>query len=125
MNITGNQFILVPKYKWTLYGIFNIPMGTRGDVELFSTVSFTDDVFFSLENNPLDKADSYYRWDVRANWTAAGENIVVSAFVNNILDEIGVRQISRYSENQNYLRSATPTDPRLLGLEFTYKFGAF
>ena len=41
------------------------------------------------------------------------------------MDEIGVRQIARYEENQNYLRTATPTDPRLFGMEFTYRFGAY
>jgi len=46
----------------------------------------------------------------------------VSGFVNNILDEIGVRQISRLGENGNYLRAATVTDPRTAGLELAYRF---
>ena len=125
VNISGNQMLLIPEIKWTLFGMYNIPLGNRGSVEFRSNVSYTDEVFFSIENNPVDKAPEYYRWDARVTWTSADESIVVSGFVNNILDDIGVRQIARYGENQNYLRSATPTDPRLMGLEFTYRFGAY
>lgn len=125
VSIDGNQMLLIPEIKWTLFGMYNIPLGNRGNVELRSSLAYTDEVFFSIENNPVDKSEEYYRWDARVSWTSAEENIVVSAFVNNILDEIGVRQIARYGENQNYLRTATPTDPRLMGLEFTYRFGAY
>ena len=125
VNISGNQMLLIPEIKWTLFGMYNVPLGNRGSLEFRSNVSYTDEVFFSIENNPVDKAPEYYRWDARVSWTSADESIIVSGFVNNILDEIGVRQIARYGENQNYLRSATPTDPRLMGLEFTYRFGAY
>ena len=125
VSIKGNQMLLIPELKWTLFGIYNVPMGERGNLEFRTNLSYTDEVFFSIENNPVDKAPDYYRWDARVSWTSAQGNVVVSGFVNNILDDIGVRQIARYGENQNYLRTATPTDPRLAGLEFTWRFGAF
>ncbi|MCA1792228.1 MAG: TonB-dependent receptor, partial [Thioalkalivibrio sp.] len=84
-----------------------------------------DEVFFSVENNPEDRAPEYYRWDARLTWTSPTESFIVSGFVNNILDDIGVRQITRTAESQNYLRAAVPTDPRLMGIELTYRFGAF
>ncbi|MEM1229252.1 MAG: TonB-dependent receptor [Pseudomonadota bacterium] len=125
VSIDGNQLLLVPEIKWTVFGIYTLPLGNNGDIEFRTNLSYTDEVFFSVENNPVDKAPEYYRWDARVSWTSRDKNFVVSGFVNNILDEIGVRQISRYEENQNYLRAATPTDPRLFGLEFTYRFGAY
>ena len=125
VSIDGNQMLLIPEIKWTLFGMYTIPLGNRGNIELRSNVSYTDEVFFSIENNPVDKSEEYYRWDARVSWTSADEAFVISGFVNNILDDIGVRQIARYGENQNYLRTATPTDPRLMGLEFTYRFGAY
>jgi outer membrane receptor protein involved in Fe transport len=125
VSIDGNQMLLIPEIKWTVFGMYNIPLGNRGNVELRTNVSYTDEVFFSIENNPVDKAPEYYRWDARVSWTSANEAFIVSGFVNNILNDIGIRQIARYGENQNYLRTATPTDPRLMGLEFTWNFGAF
>ncbi len=125
VSIDGNQMLLIPEIKWTIFGIYTLPLGNGSNVEFRTNVSYTDEVFFSIENNPVDKAPEYYRWDARVSWTSARENFIVSGFVNNILDDIGVRQIARYGENQNFLRSATPTDPRLFGLEFTYKFGAY
>lgn len=125
VSIDGNQMLLIPEIKWTLFGIYDIPLGNRGSLQLRSTYSFTDDVFFSIENNPVDRAPEYYRWDARVTWTSVDERFVISGFVNNIMNEIGVRQIARYEENQNFLRTATPTDPRLMGLEFTWNFGAY
>lgn len=123
--IDGNQMLLIPEIKWTMFGIYSIPLGNRGSLELKSSLAYTDEVFFSIENNPVDKAPDYYRWDGRITWTSPDEAFVISGFVNNILDEIGVRQIDRRGEEQNYLRVATPTDPRLFGMEFTWNFGAY
>lgn len=124
-SIEGNQLLLVPEIKWTLFGMYNHPLANGSSVEGRTTLSYTDEVFFSVENNPEDQAPEYYRWDARLTWTSPTENIIVSGFVNNILDDIGVRQITRTAESQNYLRSAVPTDPRLMGIELTYRFGAY
>ncbi|HSG90468.1 MAG TPA: TonB-dependent receptor [Pseudomonadales bacterium] len=125
IDIDGNNMILVPEIKWTLFGMYSLPLGNRGSLEFRTNVSYTDEVYFSVENNPDDVAPEYYRWDGRVTWTSPQESFIVSGYVNNILDEIGVRQIARYAENQNYLRSATTTLPRIMGVELTYKFGAY
>ena len=57
-----------------------------------------------------------------ATWTSAEEDWVVAVFVNNVLDEIGIRQIDRTTEGSNWLRKGSTTDPRLYGLEVRYKF---
>lgn len=122
VNIEGNQLQLVPEIKYTIYGIYNWNLGDNGDMEFRTTLSYTDEVYFTAENNDEDLAPDYYRWDARVTWTSADQKIVVSGFVNNILDEIGVRQISRLGENGNCLRAATVTDPRTAGLELAYRF---
>jgi hypothetical protein len=50
---------------------------------------------------------------------------MLAAFVNNVFDDIGIRQIDRSGEEDNWRRSGAVTDPRLYGLELRYKFGAF
>jgi len=72
-------------------------------------------------------APSYDRVDFRASWRSASEQWMVAAFVNNVFDKIGVRQIDQYQANEttNYRRTGALTDPRLWGLEVRYKFGAF
>ncbi len=48
---------------------------------------------------------------------------IVTGFVNNVLDEIGIRQILRGSAAEGYRRSAQVTEPRVYGLEITYNRG--
>ncbi len=46
----------------------------------------------------------------------------MSAFVNNITDTLGVRDIEREGEDLNYQRTITTTDPRVFGLGVRYHF---
>ena len=52
---------------------------------------------------------------------------MVAAFVNNVMNEVGWRQIEQYgaTEASMYVRTGAPTDPRLAGIEIRKKFGAF
>ena len=63
--------------------------------------------------------------DFRATWKNAEDNIVVAAFVNNVLDDVGVLQVLRQSEDEFFRHNAGTTLPRLFGLELTYKMGAY
>jgi len=40
--------------------------------------------------------------------------------VNNVFDEIGIRQILRHGAADGYRRTAQVTEPRVYGLEVTY-----
>ena len=59
---------------------------------------------------------------MRATWTSADQRWVVTGFVNNVFDEIGVLQVLRNGEDEHFRLSAGTTVPRLWGLEVTYSF---
>jgi hypothetical protein len=44
----------------------------------------------------------------------------VSAFVNNVQNEIGIRQIQRGTESEGFRRSGQVTEPRVYGVELAY-----
>ena len=44
-------------------------------------------------------------------------------FINNVADKIGVRNMTSDDETQGFLRSLTPTLPRMGGIAFTKRFG--
>ena len=71
-----------------------------------------------------DRAPSYQRWDARVNWNSVDEQWMVGAFVNNITDETGIRQIDRTNEDENFRRSGAVTFPRQAGLELRWQFGS-
>ena len=124
-NINGNQLLQVPEIKYTVFGTYGIPLASGANVDLSSVYSWTDEVFYSPFENDRDKSESYGRLDVRATWTNSAQNVIVSAYVNNILDDVAVLQVLRNGEEENFRVNAGTTLPRMMGLEFTYKLGAY
>ena len=60
--------------------------------------------------------------DFKVTYTNNEEDLEIMAFVNNVTDTIGVRNMWRQGEDQGFQRSITPTLPRMAGIGFTYKF---
>ena len=127
INIKGNQMIRVPEKKGGAWASYTWPLGDNGKLEFLANWSWIDRVYFSVFERKDQSAPSYERLDFRTTWHSPNEQWMVAAFVNNVTDEIGIRQIEQYFavEEENYRRTGTPTDPRLWGLEVRYKMGAF
>ena len=70
-----------------------------------------------------EKADAFGRLDFRLTYTSPDSSFLVSAFVNNILDEVGVLQVLRQGEEEFFRHTAGTTVPRMYGLEVTYNMG--
>ena len=121
-NIKGNQLLQVPESKATIWAGYTFPLTGGSELNLYGVYSFTDEVFYSPFERQQEKADSYDRLDLRISWTSASDNWVVSAFVNNVFDEIGNLQILRQGEAEFFRHNSGTTVPRLYGLEFTYQY---
>ncbi len=122
-NIKGNQLLQVPELKWAAWGSYSMPLNNGSNLEFFGVYSYIDEVYYSPFESDDEKADDYDRVDVRATWTSADGNWIVSAFVNNVLDDVGVLQVLREGEDEFFRHSAGTTVPRLYGLEVTYSLG--
>jgi outer membrane receptor protein involved in Fe transport len=124
ININGNRILQVPEVKWTGWASYRMPLSGGSNVEFFGVYSYIGDVYYSPFEDEREKAEAYDRIDFRATWTSAAGNWVVSAYVNNILDDVGVLQILRQGEDEFFRHSAGTTAPRLYGVELTYALGA-
>ena len=124
-DIKGNQLLQVPNSKFTVWGSYGIPLAGGNKLDLHSVYNWIDEVYYSPFQNEAEKADAYGRLDLRATWTSAEQNLIVSAFVNNVLDDVGVLQVLRQGEGEFFRHTAGTTVPRMYGVEFTYKTGAF
>ena len=98
-------------------------------------------VFFTLKDSQFQFASDqevigkricrpvgYFTFDLDKdgrNWVKEDRITLVGAFVNNITNEIGIRQIDRTDEDENFRRSGAVTFPRQLGLEVRFRFGAY
>ena len=121
----GNKVLQIPEGKATAWASYNLPMGEGGNLELFGVYSWISEVYYSSFEADAEKADAYDRIDLRATFSSAGGNWIVSGFVNNVLDDIGVLQVLREAEDEFYRHSAGTTVPRLYGVEFTYNLGNY
>ena len=119
-DLKGNPLPRIPEMKASAYMVYNWYLGDRGNIDLFGSYSWVDEVYFAAFEDELDRAPAYSRVDLRATWTSAAESWVVSAFVNNVFNEIGIRQILRHGGEDGYRRTAQVSEPRVFGVELTY-----
>ncbi|MCY4215059.1 MAG: TonB-dependent receptor [Gammaproteobacteria bacterium] len=126
--IDGEPLPRVPKHKATIWAEYTQQLGNAGKVIYLTSVNWTGEFPAAgrpLRDGPLVTAPEFARWDGRVSWTSASEQWNVSGFVNNILDDVGVRNMFTYGMWNGYRRAIEPTNPRMWGLEVQYKFGAF
>nr|MCS5581798.1 TonB-dependent receptor [Gammaproteobacteria bacterium] len=121
-DINGNQLLHVPEGKLTAYGMYTVPLSGGSQVEFVGLYSWTDEVYFSPFERGTEKAEAYDRLDFRANWTSADSSWAVSAFVNNVFDDIANLQILRQGEAEFFRHTSGTTVPRLFGLEVQYSY---
>lgn len=123
INGNGASLVAVPEWKFSAWAQYRFGFGDSGNLDIRSSYSWIDDVYFTAFEQEADQAPSYGRWDARATWASVTGKYSVSAFVNNILDEIGIRQIEADGEELGFRRTAQVTEPRIYGLEFHVKLG--
>jgi len=119
-NLKGRGLQQVPEKKASAYASYNIPLGNNGEVDILVNWSYIDEVNFSAFEDERDRAPSYDRIDLRATWKSPSESWAVSGFVNNVANEIGIRQIELESAVNGFGRTAQVTEPRLYGIEIAY-----
>ncbi len=124
-NIKGNQLLQVPEGKATAWGSYRFPLQGGASLDLFGVYSWISEVYYSAFESDEEKADAYDRVDLRATFTSGGGNWIISGFVNNVFDDVGVLQILREGEQENFRHSAGTTVPRMYGLEITYQTGRY
>ncbi len=126
--IDGEPLPRVPEHKFTGWAEYTLQLGDNGKVTFLTSVAYTGEFQAAgrpVPEGPLSLAPDYIRWDARVTWNSADEAWGVSGFVNNITDDIGIRNQFTYGQSQGQRRVVEPTNPRMAGLEVQYKFGAF
>jgi len=119
-DVNGQRLPQVPESKLSVFADYQFELGDNGRVNVLGNYSYISKVYFSAFESALDTAPAYDRIDLRATWTSSSEQIQVTGFVNNITDEIGIRQILQHGVADGYRRTAQVTEPRVFGIEFTY-----
>ncbi len=120
LDIKGNRVLQVPDYKGSAFVTYDLPLGDNGDLSFTFSASWISDVYFSQFETDLDKAPAYERYDIRSTWKSPNRNWIVSGFVHNIADTIGIRQMEGHGNEDGYRRTGQVTEPRFYGVEVTW-----
>jgi len=132
VDLEGNQLPQQPNHKFALTAAYlmdlpNFPgrSAPLGTLQLLSTYSYTGDRWANIGNVPGQEMPAYGRWDLRANWQSTGGQWAASLFVQNALDDIGIRELNLrpiiVMGGVNPQVTGTLTEPRRIGLLIRYK----
>jgi len=122
-DIKGNQLLQVPEGKVAAWASYRFALRGGSSLELFGNWSWTDDVYFSPFESEDAMAKAYSRLDARATWTSPGQQWILTGFVNNVFDELGVLHIAEGGEGVFFRVPSATTVPRAYGVEVTYQLG--
>jgi len=121
-QLGGNSLNRAPEHKVGLSAIYDIPLGDKGDLSLIGVYSWVDEMYTDVFNSELGKLEAWDRVDLRAIWRAPADNLSVSAFVKNLMDDREATDASRGTATDDFQRSEAVTDPRMYGVAVNYNF---
>ncbi|MBM4203866.1 MAG: TonB-dependent receptor [Gammaproteobacteria bacterium] len=121
-DIKGNQLLQVPELKFVGYGAYRFDLAGGSSLEFTGTYSWTDKMYFTPFESDVAKADSFGRLDARANWRSEDDAWLVSGFINNITDEVGILFVGRNGEGAQFRTGVQTTQARTFGVEVQYTF---
>lgn len=121
-DLEGNELPNMPNHKWSVTGDWRRSLNERGMLTWSLTYSFTGERFNRIFNIPNDTLEGYGRFDASLSWISASGKTSVTAFVENILNRIGVMELESNGWGAGYYQDATLTDPRFAGIVWRWDY---
>jgi iron complex outermembrane receptor protein len=116
---TGSQLPQQPDHKFAITVAYeNTFEAIPGSFVWSGWFNYTGERYPLVRNIESQKMGAYNRMDVRATWTSPSEQLTVTAFVQNVMDEIGLVAYLPQSAGENplYPPMGTLSDPRRIGV---------
>ena len=116
---TGSQLPQQPDHKWAITLAYeNTFEAIPGSFVWSGWYNYTGERYPMVRNIESQKLRAYNRLDMRVTWTSASENLTITGFVQNVMDEIGLVAYLPQSSGSNplYPPMGTLSDPRRIGL---------
>lgn len=110
-NAPTVQFNALLRYTWPLWG---------GTMAAEADVTYQDDVYYQVFNDPIGKIDSYAVGNARLAYTASDERWTLGIFAKNITDE---EYVTSVANNASFgLAQYFYGRPRWVGAQMTYRW---
>lgn len=121
-DLKGNDNVYAPEWKFTGVASYEWPvnLGTEGIMAASINWSWTDEVWHTVENNPLLTADEHWIAGARLSFTTQDDKFEVALWSRNLTDE-SYRVTSFDLHGAGWI-TAVPNPPRTFGVEAIYNW---
>ena len=116
---TGSRLPQQPKHKWAITASYETTFDSiPGSFNFSGWLNYTGERYPMVRNIESQIMAAYNRVDVRATWTSPDENLTISGFVQNLMDETGLVAYLPFGGGTNplYVPKGTLTDSRRMGV---------
>ena len=123
-NLKGNELKRIPEWKATIWSSYQWTFSS-GTLTAGMTWSYTGEFYDTGIERDLDLIPERDRLDLSLTWRDNREQWTVRAFVDNALDNAGIRGIGTSTASGNWRQTSDVLYPRFYGLDVTFRFGAY
>ncbi len=117
-DISGNSIPYSPEYTASVYGSYDIDLGSAGKLVPYAAINFSGSFFGQPFNSILEKQKAFSKIDLRLTWEF-NDNISVQGFVTNVTNKTTA---TRFVWGGGGALQASYAAPRLWGAKASFKF---
>jgi hypothetical protein len=121
-DYSGNDLSRAPRWKVTLSGGYDIPLGRFGTLTPHVQYTWSDDTYFRAFNQDFDLQEAYHLTDAKLIWRSPEDRWSVEAFVQNIEDEAAKLNILIAPRQFGAPPLAWYNPPRFYGVQVGFKY---
>jgi iron complex outermembrane receptor protein len=121
-DFSGNELSRAPRWKMTVSGEYEIPLGAWGSLTPRVQYSWQDDTYFRVFNREFDLQEDYHLTDAKLIWTSPEQRWSVEVFVQNIEDETPKQNILVAPREIGAPPLAWYGPPRFYGVQVGFKY---
>ena len=117
-DISGNSIPYSPEYTASVYGSYDIDLGSAGKLVPFAAINFSGSFYGQPFNSILEKQSAFSKVDLRLTWEF-NDSISVQGFVTNVTNKTTA---TRFVWGGGGALQASYAAPRLWGAKASFKF---
>ncbi len=121
-DFSGNQLSRAPRWKLTLSGDYEIPLGRFGSLIPRIQYTWQDETYFRAFNKDFELQDPYHLTDASVTWNSPESKWSVEAFIQNIEDEAPKQNILIGPRYFGSPPLAWYGPPRFYGIQVGFKY---
>jgi iron complex outermembrane receptor protein len=119
---TGKQLSNSPDRTFSAIGRYNfLGISESLDAYIQATATYQSEVFFEIQNNPVNSESEYWLANLQVGFTTEDEKWDVSLWARNLFDKAYIAE-ARYVDLRVFPNANTYGEPRSVGISVNYRY---